>query len=633
MNNINEIKEFTLKILDKLGAELEFITPDVFSAAFFGENVKELGEKVYLSFMPVPPEIENEINTVELIVPGSDFLEKLISMARKRGGGGQRVFLKKFYSPDEELPLKFFSVELESLQKIPHYRTFMEFNFRVTFLTDEKIESLYSVYIDEDGNSVDLGMDNLKDNALLSGPEETITHSGGIFSVSPEKIYEKARVIVSEKIQPQVETIEKEQEEHLSKSVARLEAYYTQQKDYVKKRHKEEAEPLLVDLNRELKQKKDELIEKHILKIGVSLINFREVSVPYAGYQAILLKGERKGTVHFKRDLLKGIIHLPSCSSCKKEISSVTLCSEEGHILGECCTYHCSRCYAECCDICRPGEVCHICNEKICEDCASICNVCRKTYCYEKHGIPCGKCGENICPHCTVKCEKCSKDFCPPHTLLCSYCNRKFCTDHSAKCTKCHKTGCCDHGNPCPQCGDYICKSCGSICTTCEKKFCNIHTGRCNYCKKAFCSEHLQMCKECGKYYCRDHSRDCPGCGFLTCDYHFKKCSLCDQSYCRTCGNKKKKENQYLCKGCKSLKKYNNIEEVAAIFGPHLTSLGKIPLPNLKRWKRGETEHYFIFTASRFFSSYLFVIDKRDGGLVFHKSLGFKKAILALLGK
>ena len=625
-----EIKDFTLKILEKLGATLEFITPHVLISHFPHTVSEDLGEKVYLSFIPLPPELEREISEFELVVPGSDFLEKLISIARKKRRRRAESFLKHCYSPEEKPAVEFFSSSLESLQQVLHYRTVMEFNFRVTFLSDEKIESIFTVYIDDDGNVMEAGLDELEDTYFLPEPEEIINYSGGKILSSAEEIYEKSKEILSEKIESQKESIEEEQKELLTKAVARLETYYNQQKDYVKKRYKDEAAERLNELSTELDQKKNELSEKHILKIGVTLINFREVSLPYAGYQAVLLKNGNKGSVHFKRDLLKGKLLLPKCSSCKKDIDKVTICKEESHILGECCVYNCSVCNTECCSICRPFEECHICEDKLCDNCRAICPVCRKVYCYEKHRVKCAECSEDFCLNCTVKCSQCKENFCPSHVLFCKYCNKYYCVNHSEKCAECGKEACSEHGNYCPLCNEYTCKDCRETCSKCGENFCSSHIVTCNECNKSFCTDHSGKCTECGKMFCTDHSKDCPGCGFLTCHNHLATCSLCKEKYCRTCIKDNKKN---LCKGCLYLEKLENTDEIPALFGKHLTSLSRVPVLKLKNWKKGITEHYFIFTASGFFSSYLFVIDKRDGSLVSYRSLGFFNTLKSMFGR
>jgi len=53
---------------------------------------------------------------------------------------------------------------------------------------------------------------------------------------------------------------------------------------------------------------------------------------------------------------------------------------------------------------------------------------------------------------------------------------------------------------------------------------------------------------------------------------------------------------------------------------------------NLKHWKKGITEKYFIFTASGFFNSYIFIIDRTSGNIVNYRALGFLKALKNIFG-
>ncbi|HPZ07693.1 MAG TPA: hypothetical protein PL110_06245 [Candidatus Eremiobacteraeota bacterium] len=554
-----EIKDFTIKILQKLGGKLEYITSHKLIVTFPEAISSSIGNKVYLSFIPVSDELEGQ--DFELVIPGSNFLEELISIARSNGGGGQRVFLETTVLPETDMPVNLFSVSLESIERVSRYIPLMEFNFRVSFLSDEKIESLYSIFIDEEKNEFEIIIP--EDQKLSYEPRQGFIYSA--FSIPPEEVYNRAKELILSKIEPQTNKIEEEHKEFLNDTLKSLESYYAREKEHIKKKYKDEAGPYIREITEELKQKKNELIEKHKIKVGLSLINFREISLPATGYQCILVKEDKKKIFQFKKELLRGKLFLPPCSSCKKISQAFTICSGEGHLLGPCCVYKCSNCSLECCLICRPATVCYICNEKICEDCISTCQNCKKPYCFSKHSIRCGTCNEEFCGNCIEKCGKCNRDFCLDHILLCKDCKRSFCTDHCGKCGVCKKT------------------------------------------------------------VCQEDSKICPGCGNISCNSHFSKCFLCSEYYCKTCLKEIKKN--ILCKGCRSLEKVENPDEIAVIFAPHLSKLSKVQILKLKHWKKGVTKKYLIFTASGLFNSYIFVLNSEKGDIVSYRSLGFLKAL------
>ncbi|MEQ8170904.1 MAG: hypothetical protein ABRQ38_18590 [Candidatus Eremiobacterota bacterium] len=561
------IKDFTLKILEKLGGNFEFITSDILIATFKEPISSNIPSKLYLSFIPIPPEFAGGEYTFEPVLPGSDLLEELISIARKKGGRGKSIFLKASHTCDNDsLPVSFFSVAIESVERVFSYMPLMEFNFRVSFLTDEHIESIYSVLLEGKNSEVELDLNTITDYSYE--PQEEFIYRN--FPLNGEEAFEYASELVISKIKPQVKIIEEEQAKFLHNSLLRLESYYGKEREYAKKKYKEEASPVLEELTKELKQKKEELINKHAIKTAISLINFREIFIPALGFQCVISKDDRRKIIQFKKDLVRGKLFLPSCEACKKESRAFTVCSYEGHVLGNCCVKLCESCKKESCPICKPLNKCFICNEHICDDCGTLCQMCKKYYCYSKHSVKCLTCGEDFCNKCTVTCKKCSENFCKSHITTCYQCKDRFCYAHS-----------------------YIC--------------------------------HL-----CKKQVCMDHGSICAGCGKPCCNIHFTQCNLCHEHYCTECV--KEINRKFFCKGCISLKKLDNTDEIGVIFSPHISKIKHIPVLKLRHWKKGITEKYFIFTASGFFNSYIFIIDRTSGNIVNYRASGFLKALKNIFG-
>jgi len=562
-----DIKNFTLKMLEKLGGKLEFITSDILTATFKEQISDTIPARIYLSFIPVPPEFAGGEHKFEPVVPGSDLLEELISIARKKGRHGTPVFLKPSHTCDpDKLPLSFFSVSIESAERVFSYMPLMEFNFRVSFLTDEHVESIYSILLEDRENEMELDLNTVTDYSYK--PQEGFIYRK--FSLTGEEAFEYAKELLTSKIKPQAKIIEEEQEKFLHNSLLRLESYYGKEREYAKKKYKEEASDILGELTMELKQKKEELIKKHTVKTCVSLINVREVFIPVLGFQCVIAKDDKRKIIQFKKDLVRGKLFLPSCEACKKEAKAFTVCNYEGHVIGNCCVTSCHRCKKETCPVCNPLKECAICLGNICDDCGSVCQECKKHYCYSTHSVRCSTCGEDFCNTCTVTCKTCSAHFCKSHI------------------TKCYK------------------------------------------CKGMFCSHHSYSCYLCKKQVCTEHGSICAGCGKSSCNIHFTQCNLCQERYCTECV--KEINRVFFCKGCMSLKKLDNPDEIGVIFSPHISKMKPVPVLSLKYWKKGITEKYFIFTASGFFNSYIFIIDRTSGNLVNYRASGFLKALKNIFG-
>jgi hypothetical protein len=117
-------------------------------------------------------------------------------------------------------------------------------------------------------------------------------------------------------------------------------------------------------------------------------------------------------------------------------------------------------------------------------------------------------CGGLVCPACHKTCAGCGKD-------LCSACL----------------------AGACQTCGGGVCQSCRHTCDVCGKLVCPGHSGKCRECGKAICrgseSSCGKSCQICGGDFCPEHAGSCPICNSTVCEHELRACSECGLKACK----------------------------------------------------------------------------------------------------
>jgi hypothetical protein len=87
-------------------------------------------------------------------------------------------------------------------------------------------------------------------------------------------------------------------------------------------------------------------------------------------------------------------------------------------------------------------------------------------------------------------------------------------------------------------CGHLVCPACHKVCAGCGKDVCGkCVTATCQFCGGVICDHCRRTCEVCGKIGCPSHVTECPCCGKSVCMEHSGTCVVCGQRVCLSCLN------------------------------------------------------------------------------------------------
>lgn len=98
-------------------------------------------------------------------------------------------------------------------------------------------------------------------------------------------------------------------------------------------------------------------------------------------------------------------------------------------------------------------------------------------------------------------------------------------------------------------CGHLACETCHRTCVGCGKDLCSsCVTVTCQTCESPVCQDCVRVCSVCGLTGCKRDVTDCPCCGKPICQAHGQTCAICGERVCRVCRNEKG-----YCRTCEGL--------------------------------------------------------------------------------
>ena len=274
---------------------------------------------------------------------GSPLLDKFISDAMEIGETTKYYIsteIKKKVDIDYiSRYINFPGVKLNSLNQIIKYVPVGIFNFRVSYLSDDKKEEVKTLIANLFSNKV-LPDYNLE-LCFLSFTKDQPWEELKIKSI--DEVYEKVKSILIGQIQPQILEFEQSLSRKLTREINRIKEYYQTNEEELKERlnkleiNEQRRKNIMhkIEVNKIEQEKKLKDIEfRYSLEVKVKLVNLAIVNIPMI--ECTLNIVGREG---FSKDLtiLWDSIHFalekPVCEICGNEINSVYFCSACGKTL------------------------------------------------------------------------------------------------------------------------------------------------------------------------------------------------------------------------------------------------------------------------------------------------------------
>lgn len=572
----------------------------------------------------------------EYLTIGNPILDKILQMTRGRGKTSKFYLnpLMDFEKFDEALSaLEFPNCQLSATVPMLVYYPHILFNFKVSYISDEKREDLESLIVDSLRGEISDKVGGL--NHAISQIQSRDCFEHEVKDIA--RSYDIACKEMRRRIQSQVNRFVFETNRRLQKEVARIRDYYTalqdemqmelkavedkvvenyykmknarkmitqeqHRKDYYK--YKQELDLLRSEIDARLsvfeveeERRIAEQTEKFKPRVEIVILNTAIVQVPRIEQKMVLANDYSERKINILYDILKNEFLGFQCERCTDNLKKVYLC-RNGHIVCPNCIKLCASCGQAVCKDCFM-ERCGICNRYVCPSCYKKCQACGMPVCFE-HSSTCAECNNMFCRNCTLQCEVCAASFCSDHIGYCRRCDNPVCEHHSAKCEVCKETFCQDFILTCDVCNSSVCSRHGSECSICRKVCCQEHLSRCLLCGAFVCAEHSGVCHVCKETYCRDHLNECIICLEQYCDFHDRHCVVCNQDYCADCVTERQ------CRTCRSLMKAVPEDERLLHFRKkNECGLG---FKWFWHWEIAENDKYVIISGINMLRPYTFVL-------------------------
>jgi hypothetical protein len=337
--------------------------------------------------------------------------------------------------PSSPLPLR--NCRLLESQVYLSQDRFYVFNFRVSYVSDEKRETFITVSLDAEGQPAP------QIQPMLAKLEANLLSPNGSLDLEPDRLpqmLELAGEVARQQAESQSIGLEEAIRSRLEKVLLRLSSYYRRLMNEVNTGDSTRDETVRVELQQELGQKIADELERHRLRVTLTPLSYAVAVTPFAHYRLALATTHSRQNLHLARNLHTGQLEPYTCHHCGEPLDHIALC-DRGHGVHGRCLETCQQCGRAVCQACGIQN-CAICSRSVCIDCVN---------------------GEQVVSNSGVEalagratCAYCQRWLCNQHLAACAICGLTYCTQHSFYCKCCHQTYC-------SQCGS------GAECKTCRR--------------------------------------------------------------------------------------------------------------------------------------------------------------------
>lgn len=649
---MTDIRQFTLDFFRLFGAQLDQSQNNGVLVTLTPELAEHFGKpQLNLAFSTAEASVYHD-----LVVYGSRTFDAIMAYLEKTGEFARLLLPARHAADGKGLPG---GVALYRCQAVAHHareaaRPVAVFNFHITYRADDKVEELYALALDAEGQPVETFEAMLQD----AGPLEADSRFGAAKldeSLLPALAAEaRKRVLFHADVR--CAELEKDILPRLHKMLSRLVTYYEQQiAEIPDGRDPLQAEARRQELRDDLKRKIAEEVENHRLHVTDRLFSYAWLLIPAWRTELQLDNTRTALSVAIERDLYAGTLHVPRCYGCGQPAMAMGVC-DGGHVACSACLATCHACGQDRCAacgvqpctacgefLCRACAVtcqacggwacaehssrCPICKDVTCSACQGVCSVCGTAQCRvhlvldhvsrelvcracaitcpaceqpSAHTGACATCGQVFCQACMGTCYACGKLVCPGHSVKDDLTGDVACSACAATCSICQKRTV--HAHPCTVCGVEACLNCLAVCKTCQQVACSTHRATCSTCGATHCLKHIAACSVCGRFVCSEHSLACPDCDDVVCEKHRARCVLCGQEYSARGINA-----QGLCVMCAGVE---NASIVAHMGREPLASDERVkPLLEGYTWRMASNRCYRVYLGQRTLGRALIVAD------------------------
>jgi hypothetical protein len=393
----------------------------------------------------------------ELVTHGSYVINTIYNYLQDRG---TKIVsrLEERYAPSKSGLEEKIQIENGTIQssKIKKEKTLdILFNFKITYLSDEKSEDIVMLGIDRHGTVFD--PKHYYTDAVMKNHLIPLQQKGPI-ELSKKELelrFRECLKAASAQAQEYGRTLQNDIFKRLHRNITRIKGYYTAQIEELHRNHPSYEERRLT-IQREYEHKLKEEISNHKLRIVLKLLNYHLIERSEIEMVMKLRSKSFEMPLTAVYDTFTGEMDYGACPSCHANMEKIIMAKDD---------------------------------KIACGHCAFTCSTCKKQYADVQHALSCGVCQNPICAHCVVQCASCQQSVCGAHSHVCAV------------------------GN------EITCGNCLKHCGVCNMELCGEHTFHCATTHEPVCFEHRVICKGCRKIYSaayvdqlKKNQKICPDC-------------------------------------------------------------------------------------------------------------------------
>ena len=397
--DVVKIRHFVTTCLESIDALVEFsaynyaevVIPDEYADYFDGESYFNLS----FDF-----DVAKQHEGSELVTYGSYFLDRVFDLASHRGLTCKRHIIDEDVET-RNLPQKmkgkiiFRNCRAAFVSNAHILYHYMLFNFKVSYISDERIDRIVRVLVNLNTGHADNDMLKAIESAFFTDDSHidyTVEKTRSI-----DDAYHAASLALEERIQPTIHELNGKIKRRLADEKNRIMEYYDEtdselnlKRDRLVQSGRMEGLKSIDDKLHvseiERQRRLNEIEEKNALKVSVMLFSASQISQTKIRNEYSVKKGkiERKAYVVWN-PVLNSVESL-ICEICDSETTKVDLCSNS-HLGCTSCVRTCSVCAAHLCTDCGMTE-CKVCSDPLCDDCKTVCEKCGDVLC-QKHVESC----------------------------------------------------------------------------------------------------------------------------------------------------------------------------------------------------------------------------------------------------
>jgi len=397
--DVVKIRHFVTTCLDSIDALVDFpaynyaevVIPDEYADYFDGESYFNLS----FDF-----DVAKQHEGSELVTYGSYFLDRVFDLASHRGLTCKRHIIDEDVET-RNLPQKLKdkivfrncrAAFVSNAHIIYHY---MLFNFKVSYISDERVDRIVRVLINLNTGHVDNDMLKAIESAFFTD-DSHINYT--VAEIRPiDDAYHAATLALEEQIQPTIHEFNGKIRRRLADEKKRIMEYYDQtdselnlKRDRLVQSGRNEGLKSIEDklhLSQIERQRRlNEIEEKNALKVSVMLFSASQISQTKIRNEYSVKRGKVERNAYVVWNPALNSVEPLICEICDSETTKVDLCSNS-HLGCTICVRTCSVCATHLCTDCGMTG-CAVCGDPLCDDCKTVCENCGDVLC-QKHVESC----------------------------------------------------------------------------------------------------------------------------------------------------------------------------------------------------------------------------------------------------